>query len=82
MVEREDKSNNASYPDGEIKTVKDVVTSLHVAVAKVTRPIVTSSTDKDCVKFNFADGYGISLRDRSLFDVLRFKGVPKWVIYW
>ena len=74
MVEREDWSNNATFPDGEYKTVKDVVTSLHVAVAKSTRPIVTSRTE-DSVEFNFADGYGISLHDRSLFDVLRFKGV-------
>ena len=75
MVEREDWSNNGTFPDCEYKTVKDVVTRLHVAVAKSTRLIVTSSTEEDSVEFNFADGYGISLHDRSLIDVLGFKGV-------
>ena len=72
MVEREVWSNNAIFPHGEYKTVKDVVTRLHVAVAKSTRLIVTSSTEEDSVDFNFADGYGVSLHDRSLFDVLGF----------
>ena len=39
--------------------------------------IVTSSPEEDSVEFNFADGYGISLHDRSLFNVLGFKGVPE-----
>ena len=55
MVEREDKSNNATFLDGEYQTVKDVVTRLHVAVAKSTRLIVTSSSEEDSVAFNFAD---------------------------
>ena len=46
MLEREDWSNNATFPDGEHKSVKDVVTRLHVAVAKSTRLIVTSSTEE------------------------------------
>ena len=75
MVEREDWSNNATFPDSDNKTVKDVVTRLHVAVAKTTRLIVTSSTGEDSVEFNFADGYGINLHDRSLFDSLGFMGV-------
>ena len=75
MVELEDCSNNATFPDGEHKTVKDVVTPLPVAVAESTRLIVTSSTEEDSVEFNFADGYGIGLHDRSLFDLLGFKGV-------
>ena len=72
MVEREYWSNNAGFPD-EYKTVKDVVTRLHVAVAKSKRLIVTSSTEEDSVEFNFADGHGISPHDT--FDVLGFKGV-------
>ena len=75
MVEREDWSNNGTFPDCEYKTVKDVVTRLHIAVAKSTRLVVTSSTEEDSEEFNFADGYGISLHDRSLFDVLGFKEV-------
>ena len=77
MLKREDWSNNATFPDGDYKTVKAVVTRLHVAVAKSTRPIVTSGTEENCVDFNFADDYGISLGDRSLFGVLGFKGVPE-----
>ena len=76
MVERGDWSNNAIFPDGEYKTVKDIVTRLHVAVAKSTRPVVTCSTEEDSVEFKSADGYGIILLDRSLFDILGIKGVP------
>ena len=74
-VEREDWSNSATFLDVEYKTVKENVTRLHVAVARKTRLLVTSSMEKDSVEFNFADGYGVSLRDRSLFDVLELKGV-------
>ena len=76
MVERADWSNKAIFLGGEYRTVKDVVMRLHVVVARSTRPLVTSSSEEDTVKFNFADGYGISLYDRSLFDVFSFKGVP------
>ena len=81
FVEREDWSSNATFPDGEYKTVKDVI---H-AVAKSTRLVVTSSTEEDSVELNFADGYGISLLDRSL-RCIRFQGSagsqPRWVFYW
>ena len=72
MVEHEE-SNNATFCDGEYKIVKDVVARSHVAVAKSTRPIVNSSTEEGGAQFNFADGYGISLHDRSLSDVLGSK---------
>ena len=36
MVELEDWSNNAIFPDGEYKTVQDVVTRLNVAYTKNT----------------------------------------------
>ena len=35
MLEREEWSNKACFPDGEYKIVEDVVTRLHVAVAKI-----------------------------------------------
>ena len=75
MVEREAWSNNAIFPDGEYKTVKDVM-QLHVAVATSTMVFVTFNTEEDSVEFNFAHGHGISLHDWSLLDVLGFKGVP------
>ena len=40
------------------------------------RLIVTSSTVSDSVEFISANGYGISLHDRNLFDASGFKGVP------
>ena len=76
MVGCEDWSSFATFPDSENKTVKDVVTRLHVAIVKNRRPIVTSSCEEDCLQFDFADGYGISLRYRILFIVLGFRGVP------
>ena len=63
MVEPEDCSDNATFLDGRYETVRDVVTRLHVAVAKGTRLIVTFSTAEDNVEFNFADGYGKNLHD-------------------
>ena len=72
-VEREHWSYYATYPD-EYKNFKDVVTRLHAAVAKNTRPIVFSSTEEDSEEFNFWDVYG-SFHDK-LFDTLGFKRVP------
>ena len=74
LVERDESKSNAFFLDGGYKTVKDVVTRLYVAVAKCTRLIVTSSTEKDSVEFNSAEGYGLNLHDRSLFDVLGSNG--------
>ena len=65
----------STFPDGQYKTVKDVVTRLRVAVAKNMMLIVTSNTEKDSVEFKFPDCYGISLHDRNLFDVIGFKRV-------
>ena len=50
------------------------MTRFHVAVTKK-RPHVTSTTE-DFVEFDFTDGYGINVHDRSLFDVSGFRGVP------
>ena len=49
---------------------------LHIALAKHTRPIDTSSSDEDAEEFNSAYGYGTCFCDRSLFNVSRFKVVP------
>ena len=76
MVESEGWSNNATFPYDEYKNVKDVVTCLHVALAKSKRPIVISSTGEDTAEFLFPNGCGISLHDRSLLDVLGFEEVP------
>ena len=76
MVEREDWSNNATFSECQYKTIEDVVTRLHVAVAERTSPICTSSTEEDCVECNFGDDYGKCVQDRSLLDVLGFKRVP------
>ena len=76
MFVREGWSNNAFFYDGVCRTVKVVVTRLHVVVGKVTRPIVTSSTEEYCVKSSFGDGYGMSLHDRSRFGVLGCQMVP------
>ena len=49
MVERKKTAKIAFFPHVGYKTVKDVVTRLHVAALKSMRPIVTSSTEGDCV---------------------------------
>ena len=76
MVQCEVLSSCAAFPDSEIKTVKDVITRLHVAIVKSRKPIVTSSTEGDCVEVNFAVSYGISLRYRGLLLVLGFELSP------
>ena len=43
---------------------------------KSMRPIVTSSSEGDCLEFNYADAYGLSVHEKSLFDALVFKVVP------
>ena len=74
-VELEVWLGKESFFDGDYKTFRDALTSLHVAAAKSTRSVVGSTTKKDCVKLNFADGYGIGVLETSLFDVLGFTGV-------
>ena len=86
MVEIEDWSNHATS-HGEYKTFKDIVTRLHVAVAKSTSPIVYASTEEYCVEFNFANGYRISLHSIGLFvRCVRLqrsaRSQPMWVFYW
>ena len=70
MLERENWLNIATFPDGEYKsTGTKPVGCMHLAW-KI---------------FNFAGGYGISLHNRTIFYVLRFKSAcspPSWAFSW
>ena len=44
--------------------------------SKSKKPLISTTEEGNNVKLNFKDGFGISVRDRTLFDVLGFIGVP------
>lgn len=82
VLEREDWSNNAIFPDGEYKRIADIVEHLNSVSIEIAsesnrqKPIIQSNSDGEVVEFTFREGYGISVRDRTIFDVLGFKGIP------
>ena len=76
MVECKVWSNFATFNDDDSKSVRDVVRHKYVAVVESTNLIVTFSTEKVSVEFNFADDYWRSLHERILFDLIAFKAVP------
>ena len=47
-----------------------------LSTTKDKRLLLTSIVEKSFVEMKFREDYGLTVLDRSLFDVLRFKGVP------
>ena len=66
--------NSGSAIQREYKTVMEVLSHLH-SITKDKRLLLTSTVENISVEIRFREGYGLSLLDRSLFDVLAFKGV-------
>ena len=75
LIQREDWSDNATFPAGEIESVFTILSTLRAGTQSV-KPLSTAKTIGNRVELNFEAGYGISVRDRSIFNVLGFKGVP------
>ena len=76
LIKREDWSDNAVFPDGEIRSIWPILITLK-AGSKSKQPLLSAKEDDgNNVELTFKDGYGISVRDRTLFDVLGFNGVP------
>ena len=74
-MRRDDWSDNAKFDAGEYNTIKSFLKKLEKGTE--TKNSTTSMLfEDDSVELNFADGYGISVRDRSLLDVLGIEGVP------
>ena len=84
IVQRPDFSSNATFPDGEIESIENILELLKKGenilelLKKGTvfnKPLLKASCEQKTVEVEFAESYGISVRDRSLFDVLVFTGI-------
>ena len=75
VVRQEDWSDNAKFDAGEYITIKSILKKLEKGT-ETKKPLTSALFEEDSVELNFKDGYGISVRDRSLLDVLGIQGVP------
>ena len=75
VVRQEDWSDNAEFEAGEYITIKSILKKLEKGT-ETKKPLTSTLFEDDNIELNFADGYGISVRDRSLLDVLGKKGIP------
>ena len=75
IVQRPDFSSNATFPDGEIESIENILEKLKKGTV-FNKPLLKASCEQKTVELEFAEGYGISVRDRSLLEVLGFSGVP------
>ena len=62
LIKREDWSDNAVFPDGEIRSIWPILTTLQ-AGSKSKQPILSAKKGGSNVELKFKDGYGISVRD-------------------
>ena len=76
LIKREDWTSNATFPDGEYKSVGDVLKVLKKGT-QTKKPLEDAKlSDDNFVELEFEEGFGISVRDRSILDVLGFEGIP------
>ena len=76
IIKREDWSNNALFPEGEYISVEKILKQLKKG-HESRKPLEDATvSDDNYVELKFAEGHGISVRDRSILDVLGFQGTP------
>ena len=75
IVQRPEFSSNATFPDGEIESIENILEKQKKGTV-INKPLLKASCEQRTVELEFAEGFGISVRDRSLLDVLGFSGVP------
>ena len=75
VVRLDDLSDTAEFGAGEYITIKSFSKSLEKGTENK-KPLTSTLFSDDGVELNFADGYGIIVRDRSLLDVLGIERVP------
>ena len=75
VIQQEDWSDNATFEAGEFRTINSILQELEKGT-ETRRPINSATYVNDGIELNFKDGYGISVRDRSVLDVLGIEGVP------
>ena len=74
IVQRPDFSSNATFPDGKIQSIENIVEILKKCTV-FNKPLLRSSCEQKRVDLLIAEGYHISVQDRSLLDVLGLSGV-------
>lgn len=74
LIRREAWEDNATFQDGELKTIATILEKLEKSTES--DMTFTAVRQDDEIELQFEKEYGISVRDRSLFDVLGFQGVP------
>ena len=75
VIKREDWSDNAKFEAGEYQTISSIPKQLDKAT-ETKKPLNSADYVEDNIEIRFKSRYGISVRDRSLFDVLGIQGVP------
>ena len=75
IVQRPDFSSNATFPDREIESTENIL-EIPKKSTVFNKPLLKASCEQKTVELEFAEGYGISGRDRSSLDVLGFSDVP------
>ena len=75
IIKREDWSDNAKFEAGEYQTISSILEQLDKAT-ETKKPLNSADYVEDSIEISFKSRYGISVRDRSLFDVLGIQGVP------
>ena len=68
-VERPEFSSNATFPHGEIESIENKLEIL-LKFKVFNKPLLKGSCEQKTVELDFAEGYGISVRNSSLLDVL------------
>ena len=75
VMKREDCSDIAKFEAGEYQTVSSILEQLDKAT-ETKKPVNSAEYVEVSIEISFQSRYGISVRDRSLFDVLGIQGVP------
>ena len=77
VIKREDWSDNATCEAGEYQTISSIIEQLDKAT-EVKKSLHSAGyyPKNDIIEHSFTSGYGISVRDCSVFDVLGIEGVP------
>ena len=75
FIKREDWSDNAKFEAGDYQTISSILKHLDKAT-EIKKPFNLSAYVEDSIELSFKSSYGISVKDRSVFDVLGIEGVP------
>ena len=76
LITRDNWKENAKFPAGEYKKVDDILKVLKEGT-RFEKPFESCKVNEQGqVELTFKENYGVSFTDRSILDILGFKGVP------